>query len=55
VVGQLCHLIGRMADVEHRNIQLAMQSLQVGQDFLPAFEVQCRQRFNSLVKNVLWS
>jgi hypothetical protein len=33
-----------MADIEHRNVQLAVQPLQVGQDFLLALQVERGQR-----------
>ena len=43
-IGQPRHFIGRVADIQHRNVQLAAQALQVGQDFLFALQVERGQR-----------
>jgi hypothetical protein len=40
VIGQPSHLVGRMADVEQRNIQFVVQTFEIGQDFLLAFQVE---------------
>ncbi|MDT4817227.1 hypothetical protein FQZ97_502980 [compost metagenome] len=45
VIGQARHFIGRMTDVEQRNIQFVMQALQIGEDFTLALEIQRRQGF----------
>ncbi len=45
VVGQAGHFIRRMADVDDRNGQFAMQAFQVGEDFQLALEVERGQRF----------
>ena len=44
VIGQARHFIGRMADVEHGDVQLVMQAFQVGQDLLLALAVEGCQR-----------
>ena len=44
VVGQLRHLVERMADIDHRDRQLAVQPLQVGQHLGLARRVQRGQR-----------
>ncbi|KDB88474.1 citrate (Si)-synthase domain protein, partial [Bordetella bronchiseptica D989] len=44
VIGQPRHFVGRMADVDHRDVQFVVQALQVGQDFALALHVQRRQR-----------
>ena len=40
VVGQARHFVHGVADVEHGNLQLAVELFQVGQDFSLAFGVQ---------------
>ena len=45
VIGQPRHFVRRVADVEHRDIQLVMQAFQVGQDLALALEVERSQRF----------
>ncbi|MCY1534768.1 hypothetical protein D9M68_701500 [compost metagenome] len=45
VIGQARHLVGRMADVEDRDIQLLVQAFQVGQHLQLALEVERGQRF----------
>ena len=45
MVGQLAHLFRDVADVDDGDIQFAMQRLDPGQDFLPAFPVHRGQWF----------
>ena len=40
VVGQARHLVRRVADVEHGDVELVAQALQIGQDFLLATQVE---------------
>ena len=44
VVGQPRHFVGRVADVEHGNVQFVVQAFEVGQDLLLAREVERGQR-----------
>ena len=44
MVGQPRHLVRRMGDIEHRDVEFLAQPLQVGQDLLAARVVQRRQR-----------
>ena len=44
VIGQPRDLVRRVADIEHRNLKLIVQALQVRQDLLLALQIQRRQR-----------
>ena len=44
VVGQPRHFVGRVADVEHGDLQFVVQAFEVGQDFVLAREVERGQR-----------
>ena len=44
MVGEPRHFIGRVADVDERNVEFVMQAFKVGQDFLLALQIECGQR-----------
>ena len=44
MIGQARHFVRRMTDVEHGDVQLLVQALQVGQHLLLALEIERGQR-----------
>jgi hypothetical protein len=45
MIGQARHFVGRMADVQHGDVELVVQAFEVGQDFLLECVIQRGQRF----------